>query len=255
MRITKDMVYAPSGMQLDVYAPDTDGFDTVLWFHGGGLESGCRADGDALARNAVRHGFGFATADYRLYPRAAYPDFLLDAAWAAAFIQRRAAQFGGNGRLIIAGQSAGAYMTMMLALNDALLRNAGADADGVTAYVADSAQQTTHYNVLRQRGVDTRAERIDEAAPLGYTDRARLRAPLLLIYYAQDIPCRPQQNELMYHSLKRFCPDAPVSLLALPGGHCAGSSQADANGDFPFITALKRFVRADAAKGARLPRV
>ena len=77
---------------------------------------------------------------------------------------------------------------------------------------------------------------------------ARLRAPLLLIYYAQDIPCRPQQNELMYHSLKRFCPDAPVSLLSLPGGHCAGSSQADANGDFPFITALKRFVRADAAK-------
>ena len=39
MRITKDVVYSRSGMLLDLYAPDRDGYDLVLWFHGGGLES------------------------------------------------------------------------------------------------------------------------------------------------------------------------------------------------------------------------
>ena len=86
MRITKDVVYSRSGMLLDLYAPDRDGYDLVLWFHGGGLESGDRRC-EALAENAVAHGLGFASAEYRMYPQARYPDYLLDAAWAVAYLQ------------------------------------------------------------------------------------------------------------------------------------------------------------------------
>ena len=108
--------------------------------------------------------------------------------------------------------------------------------------MADSAQQTTHFNVLRERSVDSRAERIDEAAPLFYVGQTPLSAPLLMLAYAQDIPCRLQQNELMLHSFRRFDPAAPVELHVLPGGHCEGSSQADENGDFPYVLELKRFI-------------
>ena len=241
MRITKDVVYSRSGMLLDLYAPDRDGYDLVLWFHGGGLESGDRRC-EALAENAVAHGLGFASAEYRMYPQARYPDYLLDAAWAVAYLQKHAPGFGAGQRLIVSGQSAGAYLTMMLALNPAFLRNAGADASRVFAFVADSAQQTTHFNVLRERGVDSRAERIDEAAPLFYVGQTPLSAPLLMLAYAQDIPCRLQQNELMLHSLRRFDPAAPVELHVLPGGHCEGSSHAGENGDFPYVLELKRFI-------------
>ena len=241
MRITKNVVYSPSGMLLDLYAPDRDGYDLVLWFHGGGLEGGSRRC-EALAENAVAHGLGFASAEYRMYPQARYPDYLLDAAWAVAYLQKHASGFGAGQRLIVSGQSAGAYLTMMLALNPALLRNAGADASRVFAFVADSAQQTTHFNVLRERGVDSRAERIDEAAPLFYVGQAALPAPLLMLSYTQDIPCRLQQNELMLHSLRRFHPDAPAELHVLPGGHCEGSSHAGENGDFPYVLELKQFI-------------
>ena len=244
MRITKDIPYGPSGMMLDFYAPDQDGFDTLIWFHGGGFEAGSRRDAEPLAESVTALGLGFASVEYRMFPHAKFPDFLLDAAWAVAFLQKHGQDYGCDGRFVISGQSAGAYITMMLALNGALLRNAHADETSILAYVSESSQQTTHYNMLRQRGIDSRAERIDEEAPLYYVGQRPLQKPLLLIYNAQDIPCRPEQNLLMYQSIRHFQPEAPVFLKELPGGHCAGSTQKDENGQYPYVTALKEFLES-----------
>lgn len=242
MRVISDIEYA-AGLKMDLYLPDADGFDLIVWFHGGGLENGCRADGAGLGASFAAQGYGFASADYRMYPAARYPDYLLDGAQAVAFVQRQAKAYGGSGRVIVSGQSAGAYMTMLLALNPALLRNAGADRTSVAAFVSDSAQQTTHYNVLRERGEDSRAERIDPAAPLWYVGAERLPAPMLLIAYENDIPCRPEQNALLCRSVRRFEPDAPIELVLLPGGHCAGSSHPAENGEYPFVTETLRFLQ------------
>ena len=57
MRITKDIPYSPNGMQLDLYAPDQDGFDTLIWFHGGGFEAGSRRDAEPLAESVTAQGF------------------------------------------------------------------------------------------------------------------------------------------------------------------------------------------------------
>lgn len=88
------------------------------------------------------------------------------------------------------------------------------------------------------------AERIDEEAPLYYAGQRPLQKPLLLIYNAEDIPCRPEQNLLMYQSIRHFQPDAPVFLKELPGGHCAGSTQKDENGQYPYVKALKEFLES-----------
>ena len=244
MRTLMDERYAPKPCQLlDWYLPEEDGFDTILWFHGGGMEAGSRKDGDQLARHAVQAGYAFVSAEYSMYPFARYPEFVTDAAQAAAHVQKRLPGLGGSGRMIITGQSAGAYLTMLLCLNPAYLRNAGVDPEGIMAYISDSAQQTVHYNVLRERGMDSRLERIDGAAPLYYAGINRLPGPLLILCYEQDMPCRPEQNVLMYRSLLRFEPQARVELVVLPGGHCAGSTQLDEDGQFPYMRELLRFVK------------
>jgi len=88
-----------------------------------------------------------------------------------------------------------------------------------------------HFNVLRERGMDTRLERIDEAAPLYYLSASIPLPRLLLICYEDDLPCRVTQNRLMLESILHFQPDAPVGICVLPGGHVAGSTKVDENGD------------------------
>jgi len=228
---------------LDWYLPDEDGFDTIVWFHGGGMEAGDRKGGAALAEHAVKAGYAFVSVEYSMYPAARWPEFILDAALSVSHVQKRLKEVHGSGRIIITGQSAGAYLTMMLCMNPAYLQNAGVDMGGILAFVSDSAQMTTHFNVLRERGVDSRVERIDEAAPLYYAGMTMLSKPLLIIYYENDMPCRPEQNMLMYRSLLRFQPDARVELVMLPGGHCAGSGHVDETGEFPYMRALLKFVK------------
>ena len=244
MRTVLDERYASKPCQLlDWYLPDGDGFDTIIWFHGGGMEAGDRKGGATLAGQAVKAGYAFVSVEYSMYPEARYPAFINDAAQSVRHVQNRLPEVGGSGRMIITGQSAGAYLTMMLCMNPAYLRNFGVDTEGILAFVSDSAQQTVHYNVLRERGMDSRLERIDEAAPLYYAGMTALTKPLLIIHYEQDMPCRPEQNILTFQSLKRFQPDAVVESVVLPGGHCAGSSRKDENGEFPYMNELLRFVQ------------
>ena len=105
--------------QLDIYAPwQAAGAPVVVFFYGGSWRSGARADykfvGDAL----VSRGYVTAIADYQLYPRAAYPDFLHDCARAVAWIAQHCARYGGDpARLYLVGHSAGAYNAAMLALD------------------------------------------------------------------------------------------------------------------------------------------
>ena len=207
------------------------------------MESGDRKGGAALAEHAVKAGYAFVSVEYSMYPTARYPEFIVDAAQSVRHVQKRLPEVGGSGRIIITGQSAGAYLTMMLCMNPAYLHNFGVEMDGILAFVSDSAQQTVHYNVLRERGMDTRLERLDDAAPMYYACMNRVEKPLLIIYYENDFPCRPEQNILMYTSLKRFQPDAKIEITSLPGGHCAGSSHVDETGEFPYMKALLKFVK------------
>ena len=71
---------------LDVYLPDAEGFRTIVYFHGGGLEGGDKAKANMaeVAQRMCDLGYGVVSANYRMYPNARYPDFLVDAADAVA---------------------------------------------------------------------------------------------------------------------------------------------------------------------------
>ena len=104
---------------LDVYAPKgASGAPLVVFFYGGGWESGERADYRFAAMALAKRGFVTVVPDYRVYPEVRFPDFLLDGAKAVRWARRNAEEFGADpGLVMLVGHSAGAYIAAMLALD------------------------------------------------------------------------------------------------------------------------------------------
>lgn len=221
-----------SNMQLlDLYLPDCENFDTVIWFHGGGLTSGNRKC-NYLAAPFTNKGMAFVSVEYRMYPDAHFPDFIEDAASAVAYIVNHIQSYGGRQKVYIMGESAGAYITMMLCMDHHYLSNKGVSQEQISAYISDSAQQFCHFNVLRELGIDSRLERIDSHAPIYFIREDLKIRPLLLLYYTNDMLCRPEETKLIYASFKRVMPNCNVAISELSGTHC--NQQVDENGE-PFV--------------------
>lgn len=214
--------------KLDIHVPDRLIYTTLVWFHGGGIESGDRRSSD-IPVGLVDKGIAVASADYRLYPNAKYPDFLEDAAKAVAYCVKNLKEMGGNGRVFVGGSSAGAYIAMMLCLNKEFLRNEGVDEKDIAGFISDSAQVFTHFNVLREMGIDSRIQHIGDRAPIYYVNASLTLRPLLMFYYKNDMVCRPEENKLFYASVKRFLPDSDITMIELEGTHCS-ADHPDENG-------------------------
>ncbi|MFN3352904.1 MAG: alpha/beta hydrolase [Brevundimonas sp.] len=119
-RVARGIAYGPDARQaLDVFAPTSPGpWPVVVFFYGGGWDSGSR-DLYAWAAQAISaRGFVVALPDYRLVPDVHFPAFIEDAAAATARAAEVAGEFGGDpARLGVAGHSAGAHLAMMITLD------------------------------------------------------------------------------------------------------------------------------------------
>lgn len=89
MRVYRNIKYGEYEKNiLDIYLPEIQNFKTVVYFHGGGLESGNKSDSNyfEIAKVFVENGYCFVSVEYRMYPEAKFPDYLSDAAKSIAFI-------------------------------------------------------------------------------------------------------------------------------------------------------------------------
>lgn len=208
MQSFNDIPYAAvdDGVRLlDLHLPD-DSAPTaaVVFFHGGGLEAGDRkADHDIFA-DATALGLAVASVEYRMYPGAKFPDYLEDAADAMAWVRANGPARGLPARTIVAGVSAGAWMAMMLRFDERYLAQRGIDPDSVAGWVFDAGQPTSHFRVLKERGFDTRAVAVDDAAPLFFLREPRNPAPMLFVSAEFDIPGRLQQTHLFLETLRQY---------------------------------------------------
>lgn len=119
-RVARDIAYGDDARQrMDLYAPSTPGpYPTLVFFYGGGWDSGSRDLYGWAAQALAAQGFVVALPDYRLAPQAVFPAFIEDAAAATAAAADIAAAHGGNSeRLGVLGHSAGAHLAMMIALD------------------------------------------------------------------------------------------------------------------------------------------
>ena len=238
MRVFKDIAYkSEDACKLDLYLPDGDGFKTIIYFHGGGLEHGDKSAMGDLSHDVVKRDFAFVSVNYRMYGHGGkFPDFLEDAAAAVAFVKVHIREYGGTGKIYVGGSSAGAWITLMLCMDKKYLTNVGVDADTIDGWISDSAQTHSHYNVIHhERGDDTRLERVDEYAPIYYLNDDVSFSKILLLFYEDDIPCRPEENILFYKNVLRFQPNADITAVRLHGGHCHGVNARDDDGEYGFV--------------------
>jgi acetyl esterase/lipase len=120
---TRDIVYTRAGgvdLKLDVYRHRgrPTGCPTLLQIHGGAWILGSKNEqGIPLMVELASHGWVCVSADYRLSPRATFPDHLVDLKRAIAWIRDHVAEYGGDPDfLVVTGGSAGGHLAALVAL-------------------------------------------------------------------------------------------------------------------------------------------
>lgn len=121
-------VYAPRGMS--VARP------VAVFLYGGGWEKGRKWDYGWVAQALAARGYVVVLPDYRLYPKAHFPDFLEDGARVVRWVVDNAGAYGGDAsQIVLLGHSAGAYNAVMLAADPSYLQAAGVDPGRVRGVV------------------------------------------------------------------------------------------------------------------------
>lgn len=257
MRTVHNVPYAISWMgepdisperALDIYLPDGEGFDAFIYFHGGGFVTGDK-DGEfasLLAKYFTDNGIAFISANYRMYPSAAYPDYIRDSALAVSFIKKKIEAFGGNGRLFVGGTSAGGYLSQMLCFDKKWLDFNNVKVSDIAGFIHDAGQPTTHFNILAERGYDRRKVIIDEAAPLYYVGDAPEYPPMLFILADNDMKNRTEQTELLLSTMDHFGYDmSKVEKIVIPdSNHSSYCQKLDTDGNPLFAKIITKFIKS-----------
>ena len=72
-----------------------DSFDTVfIYFHGGGLQSGDKKEAYVLAEYLTQKNLAVVSANYRMYPAAKYPDYIVDGAACVSWVFSNISKYG-----------------------------------------------------------------------------------------------------------------------------------------------------------------
>lgn len=122
VEVVRDVPYRRSGLPehtLDIYRPiDRPGpLPVVLYVHGGGFRILSKDTHWLMGLAFARRGYLVFNINYRLAPRHRYPAGLQDCCAAYAWLCRSAEALGGDlGRLVLAGESAGANLVTALAV-------------------------------------------------------------------------------------------------------------------------------------------
>ena len=113
---------------LDVYRPKAgaEGAPVLLQIHGGAWMIGTKdTQGRPLMNALTNAGWVCVAINYRLSPRAKWPDHLVDCKLALAWIREHIAEYGGDpSRVVVTGGSAGGHLSTLVGLtaNDPLFQ-------------------------------------------------------------------------------------------------------------------------------------
>ena len=133
----RNIAYGPYGHRnkLDVYKPKEGGSKRPVLFqiHGGGWVVGDkREQAIPLMLHMAARGWVCVAANYRLSPRATFPDHLVDLKKALAWIRANIAEHGGDPDfVVVTGGSAGGHLTALVGLtqNDPFFQPGFEDVD------------------------------------------------------------------------------------------------------------------------------
>ncbi len=221
---------------MDIYLPDGEYRDVLVYFHGGGLETGDKVWHQNSIKRFNDGGIAVVSANYRLLPDAKFPDFLEDAAKAVSTV--KSSEYGTDKRIFVGGSSAGAYITAMLAYDPGYLAAHGIKNTEIAGFVINSSQMTTHFNILGQRGVSPKRIACDEAAPVYFLDEGMEFPNALILVADNDMPVRYEQNLMFCKTLEHIgCPADKYRLVVMENAtHCSY------DGEERFTDTVKEFI-------------
>lgn len=185
-----NVAYKPAGSTpcsrciLDVRKPNSGspsgkGWPVIIHFHGGGMTGGDRNEPFGGAYNDfgqkyLDNGLMVVTPGYTLAGgnTTVWPQYLRDAATAAAWVRKNIESYGGDPRSVfISGFSAGAYLTHMLSIDTTWLKEAGSDVGRFAGYISMSGQTRTHDNIRNDLRVSDIMREKPYAMPMGHIRR------------------------------------------------------------------------------------
>ncbi|MDG2307915.1 MAG: alpha/beta hydrolase [Candidatus Binatia bacterium] len=120
----RDIAYGEAGKRnlLDVYRPASrpEGCPVLLQIHGGAWTVGQKdQQGLPLMTHLASNGWVCFAPNYRLSPKATWPDHLVDVKRALAWIRENGAEYGADPNLVVVtGGSAGGHLAAMVALSE-----------------------------------------------------------------------------------------------------------------------------------------
>lgn len=231
-------------LRLDILRPDGD--DPVverrpvfLYVHGGGWVIGHKnQQGRLTVHQLVAAGWVCVSVNYRLSPRATWPDHIVDVKRALAWVKRHIAEHGGDPEfVVIGGGSAGAHLASLTALSaaDKTFQPGFADEDlavqGCVAYygIYDFVDRDRHFpyrafqTVLLSRLVMkqplARAREVyDRASPVSHISAA---APPFLVWHGDRDSLAPVAGARAFVEKLRASSTAPCAYVELPGAQHA----------------------------------
>ena len=251
VKVVKNLTYQENvgdAGKLDLYLPEGEKCIALLvFFHGGGLEEGDKEDNKRIYEELASKGIAVASANYRMYPEAVYPQYIEDAARAVAWSLEHIKEYISYGQIFIGGISAGAYLSMMLHFQPDFLAEYDVNEEQIAGYIFDAGQPTVHYNILKERGKDPNSIRIDEAAPLYYLEGERLKNHkqiFLILVSDHDIVGRREQNELLIRTMETHGYDkSPIHYQIMSGyQHAEYENEMDKTGKYPYVKLLVEFI-------------
>jgi acetyl esterase/lipase len=112
---------------LDVYAPaSAKNLPVVFWIHGGGWQSGDKANVQEKPKFFLEQGFVFVSINHRLLPEVEMGPLIGDVAKAFGWVQKHIAEYGGDPtRVLVGGHSSGAQLAALICTDDRYLKAVG----------------------------------------------------------------------------------------------------------------------------------
>lgn len=220
--------------RLDVYRRKDSpvGCPTLLQVHGGGWVIGDkREQGRPLMLQLAARGWVCFAPNYRLSPKATFPDHLVDVKRALAWVREHGPEYGADpGFVVLTGGSAGGHLVALAALtqNDAEYQPGFEDADtsvqgcvpyyGVYDLAAETGTRAARFRAKRllERLVlkTSDPEAFRRASPLA---QVRRDAPPFFVVHGRNDTLVPVEEARLFVERLRAVSDEPVVYLELPG--------------------------------------
>ncbi|KQM66291.1 MULTISPECIES: alpha/beta hydrolase [unclassified Sphingomonas] len=193
--VAKGLAYGSDPrQQLDVYVPRGgcgQPRPVVVFFYGGGWNSGTRAGYAFVGRALAAQGFLTIIPDYRLVPEVHYPAFVEDGAAAVRWAAMNAGKYCGDGRsVVVMGHSAGAYIAAMLAVDPRWLRGTRAAVRGFVGLAGP--YDFAPFDVDASRAAFGQASDPAETQPVTWASAGD--PPALLLYGTDDTVVLPRNS-------------------------------------------------------------